>query len=193
MDAIAALIRRHRNLRTFLPLLALALVTTWYGLGPSLTRFAELTGSDARFVDMQPGLTADALVGQVRGYDPDTATFYIGWSLFDVAWPFLTYTTMLFITAWLLQKAGPAWDARLPLFVAVAYTTVLMDWAENAGFVTLVLAAPDEPAGIAALAVACHRAKLFFNMVFNLGFLVVLVAALASGLRGRARGGTGAA
>lgn len=184
MDTIAALIRRHRNLRTFLPLLALALVTTWYGLGPSLTRFAELTGSAARFVDMQPGLTAAALLEQVRGYDPDTVHFYMGWSLFDVAWPFLTYTTMLFITAWLLQKAGPAWDRRLPLFVAVAYTTVLMDWAENAGFVALVLAAPGEPPGIAPLAVACHRAKLFFNMVFNAGFLVALLTAVTVRLRG---------
>ena len=184
MDAIAALIRRHLQPWVFLPLLALALVTTWYGLGPSLTRFAELTGSDQRFVDMQPALTAPSLLAQVRSYAPDTVHFYIGWSLFDVAWPFLTYTTMLFITAWLLRQAGPAWEARFPLFVAVAYATVLMDWAENAGFVTLVLAAPSEPAFVAPLAVACHRAKLFFNLVFNIGFLVVLLTAVTVRLRG---------
>jgi hypothetical protein len=182
LGTIATRIQARLAPPIFLPLLAVALLTTWYGLGPSLDRFAALSGG-LRFVDMQPALTVPALLEQVRGYSPEAARYYLGWSLFDVAWPFVTYTTMLFITAWLLRRAGPAWERRFPLFVAVAYATVLLDWAENAGFVALVLAAPEAPSGVAPLAVLCHRGKLLFNLLFNLGFLVALLTALTVRLR----------
>lgn len=181
MRYIAAWIQGNLNLRVFLPLLAIALLTTWYGLGPSLDHFTALTGG--RFPDMQPGLTADRLVTQVGTYTPATVGYYLKWLAFDVAWPFLTYTTMLFITAWLLRRLSPAWQGRFWLFVAVAYTTVLMDWAENLGFGLLAATRPGETTWLAWFAVFCHRAKLFFNMVFNLGFLVALVAAGALRVR----------
>ncbi|MEO7387342.1 MAG: hypothetical protein ABIX37_10435 [Gammaproteobacteria bacterium] len=184
MQAIAAKIQANLNLRVFLVVLVIALATTWYGLGPALTHFASLTGG-LRFVDMQPTLTPATLLDQLRTYSPETVHFYLGWSLFDVAWPFVTYTAMLFITAWLLRFLPPAWQQRFWLFVGVAYTTVLMDWLENVGFSTLVLVAPAEPMWVSQLAVWFHRAKLFFNMVYNVGFGLVLLWAIAAGVRRR--------
>ena len=62
--------------------------------------------------------------------------------------------------------------------VATAYLTVLMDWLENMGFATLVMVRPAEPVWLAQLTLALHAAKLLFNMLFNLGFWVVLVAVI---------------
>ena len=171
--SIAAGISARLNARTFLQLLAVALVATWYGLGPSLDRIVELTGR--RFVDMQPGITVPELLSQLAAYTPGTAHFYIAWLAFDFAWPFVTYTAMLFMSAWLLRHAGGEWPARLWWFVGVAYTTVLMDWAENVGFG--LLTAGGQSAFVAELAVFAHRAKLGCNLVFNALFLVALVSA----------------
>ncbi len=132
---VAETIRANLTLRVFLPLLAAALATTWYGLWPSLEHFAELTGG-LRFVNMQPALTSALLLEQVRGYSPETIRYYLWWIAFDFAWPFLTFTAMLFIAAW--------------------------------------------------LAVLLHRGKLFFGLIFNLGFLVVLAGAIAARLRAAA-------
>ena len=189
--SIATKIQSNLHLRVFLPLLAIALLTTWYGLGPSLEHFAELTADQGgpRFVDMQPRLTPMTLFEQVRAYSDETVRYYLGWSLFDFAWPFITYTTMLFITAWLLRFLPASWQARLWLFVIVAYATVLMDWAENVGFSALVLVRPAEPIWVAELAVLCHRGKLFFNMVYNVGFFAVLLAAIGAGIRARLQRG----
>jgi hypothetical protein len=185
MHYIAEKIEASLSLRVFLPLLALALATTWYGLGPSLDQIQVLTG--ARFVDMQPGLTATALTGQLSAYSPATVRFYLWWSAFDFAWPFITYTTMLFITAWLLRRCPAGWSRFLWLFVAVAYGTVLLDWAENIGFVRLAVSPPADPGWVAALAVLFHRAKLFLNMVYNVGFVAALIAAMVTTLRLRRR------
>jgi hypothetical protein len=181
MQRIADRIRASLSLRVFLPVLAAALLATWYGLSPSLEHFAGLTGG-LRFVDMQPALTPAALLEQVRAYSPETVRYYLWWSLFDFAWPFLTYTAMLFITAWLLRSTPPAWQRRFPLLVIVAYTTVLMDWGENLGFVSLALGLGDGAASVAWLAVQLHRAKLIFNLVFNVGFLLVLARAIIARL-----------
>lgn len=185
MHAIAEWIERHLNLRIFLPLLALALATTWYGLGPSLDRIVAVTG--ARFVDMQPGLTPAALVAQLSAYSPETVRFYLGWSAFDVAWPFITYTTMLFITAWLLRRCPAGWSRWLWVFVGLGYGTVLMDWAENLGFVWLAMDPPANPGGVATFAVLSHRGKLVLNMLYNIGFLGVLIGVISTALRGRRR------
>jgi hypothetical protein len=174
---IARAIDARLDARTFLPLLAVALITTWYGLGPSLDRIVELTGR--RFVDMQPGITPFELVAQLAAYSPTTVGYYVAWLVFDLAWPFVTYTTMLFMAAWLLRRAGGAWSQRLWWFVAIAYTTVAMDWAENIGF-GLLVTTPGQPRLVAELAVLAHRAKLAFNFLFNCLFLVGLVAAGAA-------------
>jgi hypothetical protein len=163
----------------FLPLLAASLATTWYGLWPAVARFAALTGGQ-RFVDMQPGLTASALIAQAQRYPPEAVRFYLGWSLFDYAWPLVTFTTMLFVAAWLLRPLPLRWQATLPALAAAAYATVALDWAENLGFVGVVLGADGEPAWLARLAVAAHRGKIAGVLVFNLAFLVVLVRALGA-------------
>ena len=182
MKRIADLIQTNLKLQIFLPLLVAALGTTWYGLFWSVEYFSGLTGG-LRFMDMQPTLTADALFTQIRMYSPGTIEFYLGWSLFDYAWPFITFTTMLFISAWLLTFLAPKWQQRFWLLVTSAYLTVLMDWFENIGFITLVLGLPDEPLWLAQTTLLLHASKLFFIMVFNLGFWILLIAALISALR----------
>ena len=136
-------------------------------------------------MDMQPTLTAAGLFDQIRLYSPKTVRFYLGWSAFDYAWPLITFTTMLFITAWLFQFVAEKWRRRFWLLVASAYLTVLMDWLENIGFVALVLGLPDEPLWLARTTLLLHAGKLFFNMVFNLGFWVLLIAAIVSRLKNR--------
>jgi hypothetical protein len=179
---IAEAIEASLNLRLFLPVLAAALAATWYGLGWSLQHFAALTGG-RRFIDMQPTLTADALFAQIREYSPETVDFYLWWLLFDYAWPFLGFTAMLLITAWLLRFLSSAWQTRFWVLVASAYLTVLMDWGENLGFASLVVGLPAEPLWLARLTLALHVAKLFFNMVFNLGFWLILLAAIITRVR----------
>ncbi len=174
---IATAIEARLEARTFLPLLTVALLATWYGLGPSLARIVELTGR--RFVDMQPGITAAELIVQLAAYTPATVSFYLAWLVFDFAWPFVTYTAMLFMSAWLLQRAGGAWPTRLWWFVGVAYATVAMDWAENVAF-WLLAGSYGATAWVAAIAVLAHRAKLAFNFAFNGLFLVGLLAAGAA-------------
>lgn len=184
MRRIADLIRAHLRLRVFLPLLVAALACTAYGLGPSLERFAELSGGQ-RLVDLQPRLQANELIEQVKGYTPETVRFYVGWSAFDYAWPLLTFTTMLFMTAWLLRFLSPRWQALFPAVVAAAYTTVLMDWGENAGFVSVMLSDDPQPLVLAKIAVLLHRGKLLFNFVFNALFFTILGAVLIGALRKR--------
>jgi hypothetical protein len=134
-------------------------------------------------MDMQPTLTVSALFVQIASYDKGATGFYLLWSLFDYLWPLITFTTMLFISAWLLRFVPATWQRLLPWLVAGAYLTVLMDWLENVGFAWLVLARPAEPVWLAQLTLALHIAKLFFNMVFNLGFWTMLVAIMALSAR----------
>jgi len=179
---IAGVINRSLNLRVFLPLLALALAATWFGLFWSVEYFAELTGG-LRFMDMQPLLTAPDLFRQISTYDATTTTFYLWWSLFDYLWPLISFTTMLFISAWLLRFLSAGWQRLLPWLVASAYLTVLMDWLENIGFAWLVLIRPADPLWLAQTTLLLHAAKLLFNMLFNLGFWVLLAAVIIAGIR----------
>lgn len=180
----AQAIRSNLRLRVFVPVLIAALAATWYGLFWSVDVFVGLTDGD-RFPDMQPWLTAPELLGQVQKYGSETRSFYLWWSLFDYAWPFLTYTAMLFITAWLFTFLPASSQRWFVVLVGVAYFTVLMDWAENLGFATLVVGPPSEPTWIARLTLLAHAAKLLSNLLFNLGFLSALVAAAVIGLRAR--------
>jgi hypothetical protein len=184
MKRIADLIQANLKLKIFLPLLIAALGSTWYGLFWSVEYFYTLTDG-LRFMDMQPTLTTDALFTQILTYSPGTIDFYVGWSLFDYAWPFITFTTMLFISAWLLRFLVPKWQQRFWILVASAYLTVLMDWLENIGFITLVLGLPDEPLWLAQTTLLLHASKLFFNMAFNLGFWILLVAVIISVVKRR--------
>lgn len=184
MHRIAALIRRHLRPAVFLPLLGLALVATWYGLGPSQAHFAALTGGQ-RFVDVQPRLTTDALLQQARSYDPAAVDYYLQWSGFDFAWPLLTFTAMQFIVGWLFRFLPAARQGLFAWVVAVGYAAVLMDWSENLCFVGVVLQAAGEPRGLAAAAVAFHGAKLLCLALFNLACLGVLLAVLGRRVLGR--------
>ena len=177
MNRIVRLIQDHLNLKVFLPLLAAALVSTWYGLFFSVNQFGAMTGG-LSFIDMQPWLTAESLFEQIRTYSPDTVSFYFGWSLFDYAWPLITFTTMLFISAWLLGFLREKWRQRFWLFVASATMTVLIDWAENIGFVALILGLPEEPRWLAQLTLGLHAGKLVFNMVFNVLTWILLLAVI---------------
>ena len=184
MQRIAEFIQANLNLRVFLPLLAVALATTWFGLFWSVDHFATLTGG-LRFVDIQPRLMSDELFAQIRTYSGEATEFYLWWSLFDYAWPVLTFTTMLFISAWLFRFLSAKWQRRFPMLVASAYLTVLMDWCENIGFAALVTGLPDEPMWLARITLLLHAAKLFFNMVFNLGFWTLLIAVIAVTVKAR--------
>lgn len=183
MHRIANLIRRSLSLRVFLSLLTLALTATWYGLGPSVAHFAELTGGQ-RFVDMQPGLGAESLLEQARGYSPETVRYYLWWSAFDFAWPLLTFTTMMFIVAWLFRALPESRQGLFTLVVAAGYTAVLMDWGENLGFAGVVLG--WWPSLLAQAAVFLHGGKLVFLALFNL--LCVAVLLWAAGRRLLSRG-----
>jgi hypothetical protein len=143
----------------------------------SVDRFAALTGG-LSFIDMQPWLTVDKLFEQILTYSPETVSYYIGWSIFDYAWPLITFTTMLFISGWLLGFLSEKWQPRFWMFVASAYMTVLMDWAENIGFVALVVASSNESLWLARLTLGLHAGKLFFNMVFNVLTWILLVAVI---------------
>lgn len=187
MQRLADLIRRSLRLRVFVPLLALALAATWYGLGPSTARFAALAGGQ-RFVDMQPALTAASLIGQAGSYSPEAVRYYLGWSAFDFAWPLLTFTAMMFIVAWLFRCLPGRHQWLFTPVVAVGYTAVLMDWGENLAFVGVVLTASEQPLALARAAVFLHGAKLVFLAVFNLACLAVLLAAIARRVLGRTPG-----
>jgi hypothetical protein len=173
MDRIARLIQDHLNLTVFLPLLGLALAATWYGLFALVETFAAMTDG-LSFMDMQPRLTVDGLFEQIRTYSPETVRYYIGWSLFDFVWPFLTFTTMLFISAWLIGLLPKGSKVHFSWLITSAYLTVLMDWAENVGFIGLVTALPAEPLWLARLTLGFHALKLLANMAFNLVFWVLL-------------------
>ena len=177
MQFLADLIRRFLRLTIFLPLLALSLVATWFGLGPSQLHFAALTDGQ-RFVDVQPGLTVDSLIAQAGRYGPEAVHYYLQWSGFDFAWPLLTFTAMMFIAGWLFRFLPSRRQGLFTLVVAVGCAAVLMDWGENIAFVWVVLHADPPPLLVARLAVTLHRAKLFFLTVFNLACFTVLFWAL---------------
>lgn len=173
MNRIARLILGHLNLPVFLALLSLALAATWFGLFASVEAFAAMTGG-LSFMDMQPLLTVDTLFEQIRTYAPETVRYYIGWSIFDFVWPFLTFTTMLFIAAWLIGLLPTGSKIRFSWLIGSAYLTVLMDWAENVGFILLVTVLPAEPLWLARMTLLLHAGKLLFNMVFNVLFWILL-------------------
>jgi hypothetical protein len=184
MRKIASFIQAHLTLRVFLPLLAAALATTWYGLFWSVDHFSGLSGG-LGFLDMQPWLTADELFTQIRSYPEEAVEFYLGWSAFDYAWPFITFTTMLFISAWLLHFVPAAWQTWFPWMVAAACMTVLMDWAENAGFSLLVMTPSQERLWLAQFTLFLHAMKLLFNLLFNLGFWLLLATSIISRIKSR--------
>jgi hypothetical protein len=175
-------IRRNLNLKVFLPLLLAALLMTWYGLFVSVAEFSSMTAGLA-FMDMQPTLQVGELFEQIRSYDAETRQYYLWWSLFDCAWPFVTFTTMLFIAAWLFSFFPRHWQHFLPWLLGAAYATVLMDWLENLGFSILVVMQPAESLLLANITVLLHAAKLFFNMLFNLGFWPALLGATVIGMQ----------
>ena len=90
---------------------------------------------------------------------------------------------MLFITAWLLNRLAAKWNYIFRWLVGSAYLTVVMDWLENIGFATLVVMRPDEPLWVAQLTLVFHAAKLLLNLVFNLGFWLLLVTVIVVGMR----------
>jgi hypothetical protein len=182
-ERMAEKIQASLTLTYFLPILTAALATTWYGLFWSVNYFGSLTDG-LSFMDMQPTLTVASLFEQIRTYDAAATKFYLWWSLFDYAWPFITFTTMLFIGAWLFNRLDNRWQRWFPWLVGSAYLTVLMDWLENIGFAALVLARPGEPIWTAQLTLTLHAAKLFFNMAFNLGFWIVLLVVIVVTVRG---------
>ena len=138
-------------------------------------------------MDMQPRLAADALFLQIRTYSPEAVDFYLWWSAFDYAWPFVTFTTMLFVTAWLFGFLPERHGRWFRWLVTAACLTVLMDWGENAGFALLVTGLPQEPVWLARVTLGLHAAKLTFMSVFNAGFLVLLATVILSARRnGRA-------
>lgn len=177
MQALADLIRRSLRLTVFLPLLALALLATWFGLAPSRAHFAALTDGQL-FVDVQPGLSVEGLIAQAASYGPEAVRYYLQWSGFDFAWPLLTFTAMLFIAGWLFRFLPAERQGLFTGVVAVGCATVLLDWGENLGFVWVVLHPAPPPLDVARLAVTLHEARLFFLTVFNLACFVVLVWAL---------------
>jgi hypothetical protein len=182
--AIARLIQANLTLRVFLPLLVLALATTWYGLFYSVEQFAGMTNG-LSFMDMQPLLSVEQLFEQIPTYSDATVSFYLGWSLFDYAWPFISFTTMLFISGWLLSFTALQWQQRFWMLVGSAYATVLFDWAENAGFIALVMGLPAQPAWLAQLTLGLHVGKLVCNMVFNLMFWALLLGVIVSSIKTR--------
>ena len=177
MHSIAALIRRSLRLPIFLPLLALSLLATWYGLGPSQAHFAALTDGQ-RFVDVQPALTADSLITQARSYGPDAVHYYLQWSGFDFAWPLLTFTATMFIAGWLFRFLPAGRQGLFTFIVAAGYAAVLMDWGENFAFVWVVLHVDPAPWVVARLAVTLHTGKLACLTVFNLACFAALFWAL---------------
>ena len=177
MHSLADLICRSLRLSVFLPLLALSLVATWFGLGPSQAHFAALTNGQ-RFVDMQPGLTVDSLITQAGSYGPEAVHYYLQWSGFDFAWPLLTFTAMMFIAGWLFRFLPAGRQGLFTAVVAAGYSAVLMDWGENLGFVWVVLHPEPPPLAVARLAVTLHEAKLLFLGLFNLACVAVLCWAL---------------
>ncbi|MEJ2139057.1 MAG: hypothetical protein P8Y61_06365 [Gammaproteobacteria bacterium] len=130
-------------------------------------------------MDMQPALDVESLFQQIRTYDELATEFYLWWSLFDYAWPFITFTTMVVTTAWLMGLLSDRWQLWFPLIMSAAYITVLMDWLENLGFATLIIVRPAEPLWLAEITLGLHAAKLLFNLLFNLGFLVVFVTVVS--------------
>jgi hypothetical protein len=184
MNAIARFVERNLTLKFFLPLLALALAVTWYGLFYSVEQFHAMTGG-LSFIDMQPTLRPDELFAQIRTYTPATVDYYIVWSFFDYAWPFITFTTMVFISRWLLGFMSERWRQWFWLFIASAYITVLFDWAENTGFIALVTVLPNEPMWLAQLTLGLHAGKLLLMMVFNLATWVLLLAVIVVRVRAR--------
>ncbi len=187
MPSIADFIRRSLRLTIFLPLLVLSLVATWYGLGPSQAHFAALTDGQ-RFVDVQPGLTVDNLIGQAGSYSPGAVHYYLQWSGFDFAWPLLTFTATMFIVGWLFRFLPNRRQGLFTFIVAAGYAAVLMDWSENLAFIWVVLHADPPPLAVARLAVTLHAAKLFFLAVFNLACFAVLFWALRRKTIALARG-----
>lgn len=181
--ALAAKIRQAFNLRKFLLLFCAALLSTWYGLFWSVEFFAVLTGG-MQFMDMQPTLSVDSLFEQIRTYDQPATAFYLWWSVFDYAWPFITFTTMLVMSSWLLEFLSAGWQRLFPWLMAAAYLAVLMDWLENIGFATLVVVRPAEPLWFAQLTLMLHAAKLGFLFLFNLEFLVLLMALMLVAAKG---------
>jgi hypothetical protein len=167
MQRLADLIRRSLSLGVFLPLLALALVATWFGLGPSQLKFAGLTGG-MKFVDVQPVIAPESIVSQMQAYSPEAVRYYLLWSGFDFAWPLLTFTAMMFIVAWLFRFLPAERQGLFTSVVAVGYAAVLMDWSENACFIGVALSAAQAPVGLARIAVAFHTAKLVCLTIFNL-------------------------
>lgn len=177
MRSIADLIRRSLRLPVFLPLLTLALLATWFGLGPSQTHFAVLTAGQ-RFVDVQPGLTVASLITQAGSYGPEAVRYYLQWSGFDFAWPLLSFTAMMFVAGWLFRFLPDRRQGLFTFIVVAGYAAVLMDWGENLAFVWVVLHPEPEPLLTARLAVTLHLGKLFCLAVFNLACVAVLLWAV---------------
>jgi len=61
----------------------------------------------------------------------------------------------------------------------------MMDWAANAGFALLAMNPLEEQLWLAQFTLFLHAMKLLFNLLFNLGFWVLLAAAIVDGIKAR--------
>ena len=63
--------------------------------------------------------------------------------------------------------------------------TVLIDWAENAGFALLVMNPLEERLWLAQVTLFLHAMKLLFNLLLNLGFWLLLANSIISRIKSR--------
>jgi hypothetical protein len=88
---------------------------------------------------------------------------------------FYHHAVCQWLAVWL---AGREVAAPFSVVIASAGLTVLLDWAENIGFVALVTISPGEAQWLAVFTLGLHAGKLIFMMVFNVLICVLLAAVI---------------
>lgn len=149
----------------------------------------------AQVFDLQNGLTAAQVLGQLPGYTDEARSLYHRFTAVDYLFPFAASLFLAAIAAFCLRRAFPDLYAKalalnlLPLLMLPA----LFDWCENVAALVAISAWPDTTPGMAAAVVVAKRLKLgtLFPAQGLVGLLVVAAAgrALLDLVRGNRRAG----
>lgn len=141
--------------------------------------FQEATNGLRPF-DLNFGITAEVIYRDLPEYTDRSRTLYIWFAVADYLYPAAAATFFSMLWAWMFNKLPNRLFARLTGIgvLLIPFIFALVDWLENAGFLFVIFAYPQEYPGIADLAGMLKKTKPFIEMLVVVLTIVFAVSTL---------------
>ncbi|MEC9375736.1 MAG: hypothetical protein VYA80_05115 [Pseudomonadota bacterium] len=135
--------------------------------------FQEATSGLSPF-DLNFDINAEQIYQDLPFYTDQSRRLYLGFAIVDYIYPALVAIFFSMFWAWIFSKAPNKFFDKLISFgiLLFPFLYMLVDWAENTGFLLLIYYYPEEFRGIADVASVL---KSFKPKVMNFLFVLTLI------------------